>query len=91
MITTGAETDPGINGGIMLRRGPAPIEGQSVSSYICTIEVASVDKYGDKVAKAGGSVTVPKMPVQGVGWLMYCKDTEGNIFGMLQSDENAGR
>ena len=29
------------------------------------------------------------MPVQGVGWLMYCKDTEGNIFGMMESDENA--
>jgi predicted enzyme related to lactoylglutathione lyase len=24
-----------------------------------------------------------------VGWLVYCKDTEGNIFGMMQNDPNA--
>lgn len=30
------------------------------------------------------------MPVPGVGWLAYCKDTEGNIFGMMQPDTKAG-
>jgi predicted enzyme related to lactoylglutathione lyase len=29
------------------------------------------------------------MPIPTVGWLAYCKDTEGNIFGVLQPDENA--
>jgi predicted enzyme related to lactoylglutathione lyase len=29
------------------------------------------------------------MAIPGVGWLAYCKDTEGNIFGMMQSDKNA--
>jgi hypothetical protein len=29
------------------------------------------------------------MPVPGVGWLAYCKDTEGNIFGMMQADKSA--
>jgi predicted enzyme related to lactoylglutathione lyase len=29
------------------------------------------------------------MPIPGVGWLVYCKDTEGNIFGMMQADANA--
>jgi predicted enzyme related to lactoylglutathione lyase len=29
------------------------------------------------------------MPVKGVGWLAYCKDTEGSIFGLLQDDKNA--
>ena len=37
----------------------------------------------------GATVVVPKMPVPGVGWLVYCKDTEGNIFGMMQADTNA--
>jgi len=32
---------------------------------------------------------VPKMPIPGVGWLAYAKDTEGNIFGIMQPDANA--
>jgi predicted enzyme related to lactoylglutathione lyase len=38
----------------------------------------------------GGSVAVPKMAVPGVGWLVYFKDTEGNIFGAMHSGPNAG-
>ena len=34
-------------------------------------------------------VALPKMPVPGVGWLAYVKDTEGNILGMMQSDPSA--
>jgi hypothetical protein len=29
------------------------------------------------------------MAIPGVGWLCYYKDTEGNIFGMMQSDPSA--
>jgi predicted enzyme related to lactoylglutathione lyase len=29
------------------------------------------------------------MPIPGLGWLAYAQDTEGNIFGMLQSDPSA--
>jgi hypothetical protein len=29
------------------------------------------------------------MAVAGVGWLAYCKDTEGNLFGMMQADAGA--
>jgi len=29
------------------------------------------------------------MPIPGVGWLAYAKDTEGNTFGMMQPDVNA--
>jgi uncharacterized protein len=32
---------------------------------------------------------VPKMPIPGVGWLAYFKDTEGNIVGVMQPDANA--
>jgi predicted enzyme related to lactoylglutathione lyase len=39
--------------------------------------------------KAGGQVAVPKMAVPGVGWLAYCTDPEGHIFGMMQSDTSA--
>ena len=39
--------------------------------------------------KAGGTLALPKMPVPGIGWLAYMKDTEGNIFGMIQADTAA--
>jgi len=29
------------------------------------------------------------MAVQGIGWWANCKDTEGNLFGMMQEDMNA--
>jgi len=89
LVTTGPENEPGINGGLMLRRGPAPTEGQPVNAFICTVEVANLDESVDKALKAGGSVMVPRMAVKSIGWLAYCNDTEGNAFGMMQSDESA--
>jgi predicted enzyme related to lactoylglutathione lyase len=42
-----------------------------------------------KITAAGGKVITPKMAVPGVGWMAYCLDTEGNQFGIMQSDPNA--
>ena len=50
---------------------------------------ANLDVYVDKALKNGGTIALPKMPIPTVGWLAYCKDTEGNIFGMMQMDPNA--
>ncbi len=41
------------------------------------------------VEKNGGKVALPKMAVPGVGWLAYCKDTDGNMFGVMQMDPSA--
>jgi predicted enzyme related to lactoylglutathione lyase len=37
----------------------------------------------------GGQVISPKTPIPGVGYFAQCKDTEGNIFGISQMDQNA--
>lgn len=84
LITTGPDSQPGINGGMVRRRGP--IDGASVNSFVCTVDVASLDESLALATAAGGQVVVPKMAVPGVGFLAYCKDTEGNILGMIQSD-----
>ena len=34
-------------------------------------------------------IALPRMPIPTVGWLAYAKDTEGNLFGMMQMDANA--
>ncbi len=46
----------------------------------------NVDSFVERVKAAGRSVALDKMQVPGVGRLVYAKDPEGNIFGMLQSD-----
>ncbi len=81
LVETGKD-EPGINGGI-LRRNP----GQMVTTN--TLGVPSVDEYVDKITAAGGKVVAPKMAVPTVGYLAYCQDTEGNVFGIMQSDTSA--
>ena len=87
MVITGPDGQPGINGGLMRRQGE--IDGQAVIAYVCTVDVADVDASTNTATANGAQVVVPKMPIPGVGWLVYCKDTEGNIFGMMQGDPNA--
>jgi uncharacterized protein len=87
LVTTGPDDQPGINGGLVERRGE--IDGQAVIAYVCTVGVAGVDASIATVEANGGTIAVPKMPIPGMGWLVYCKDTEGNIFGMMQPDATA--
>jgi uncharacterized protein len=87
LVTTGPDAQPGINGGLMQRQGE--IDGQAVIAYVCTIDVAAVDDSVKTIEANGGQIVVPKMPIPGLGWLVYCKDTEGNIFGIMQSDASA--
>ena len=87
LITTGPDDQPGINGGLTQRRGE--IDGQAVIAYVCTVNVDDVDASANTATANGGQIAVPKMAIPGVGWLVYCKDTEGNIFGMMQADEKA--
>jgi hypothetical protein len=30
-----------------------------------------------RIEKAGGTITIPRMPIPGVGWVAYAVDTEG--------------
>lgn len=81
--------DMGINGGLMPRKGPAPKDGEGMSGYVCTIDVADVDAKVAEVIAAGGALAVPKVAIPGMAWLAYCKDTEGNMFGLFQLDKDA--
>jgi uncharacterized protein len=87
LIKTGSDNEPGIDGGMVQRQGN--IDGTAVIAYVCTADVASVDDTVALVTRHGGQIALPKMPVPGIGWLVYAKDTEGNIFGMLQTDPKA--
>lgn len=58
-------------------------------STINTIDVPSVDEYIKKITEVGGEVVMPKTAVPGVGYMAYCKDPQGNTFGMMQEDSTA--
>jgi predicted enzyme related to lactoylglutathione lyase len=81
LISTGEDNQPGINGGIFKREGPV--------NYVNTIDVPSVDEFVAKVTEHGGKEVVPKVTIPGVGDLVYCQDTEGNVFGILQAASGA--
>jgi len=94
VITTGPGPDEmakgvkmeevGINGGMMKRNAPLPADGQSPNAYTCIVGVDNIDAYIAKADAAGAKPQTDKMDVPGVGIVRYYKDTEGNIFGMIQ-------
>jgi uncharacterized protein len=86
LVSTGTEA-PGIEGAILRRMGenPDPQERTPVIAYVCTIDVENVDEMIDKAKKLGGVEALGKIEVPGVGWQVYYKDTESNIFGMMQA------
>ncbi len=87
MVMTGKD-EPGIDGGMIKRQ--KPLTGKDgVVAYVCTMGVDSVDQYTKKVTTQGGTVVQPKGPIPGVGWFAMCKDTEGNMFGLMQDDPSA--
>ena len=89
LIDTGAKDQPGIDGGLVPRRGDGPLAMAAVGSFVCTVQVDSLDASLARGAELGASVAMPKMPVPGVGWLAYIKDPDGNLLGMMQPDPAA--
>ena len=91
LVSTG-EQGPGIESAILRRMGPNPDpqEPTPVIAYVCTIDVADVDAMIEKAKDLGGVEALPKMEVPGVGWQTYYKDTESNIFGVMQALRQAG-
>jgi predicted enzyme related to lactoylglutathione lyase len=80
LISTGE--GPGINGGFMPRQEPNP-------GTVITMTVENLEATMQSVTEHGGVIVLPKMPIQGVGYLAYAKDPEGNIFGFMQNDTSA--
>jgi len=82
LIMTGEEGKPGIDGGLARREEPT-------TGVENTIDVKDLDASLANVKANGGEVIRPRMAVPGVGWIAYIKDTEGNVFGLMESDIKA--
>ncbi len=82
LVTTGPQSSPGINGGIMARHFEQRV--------INTIEVDSLDGALARVAAAGGAKVHGPHEIPGVGMHAYCADPEGTMFGLLEPAKGKG-
>ena len=67
----------GINGALLPRGG-------AVATVVNTVSVENLDAALAKLVQCGGSVESPKIAIPNVGDFAYGKDTEGNVFGLLE-------
>src|SRR5512134_3977440 len=82
LIKTGEPDQPGIDGGLAKRDQP----WESITNII---DVTSVDEIAARIVANGGLIIRPRHAIPGVGYLVACQDTEGNVFGVMQMDESA--
>ena len=80
LATTGPEGSPGINGALTRRTG--------TWAWV-HVGVDSVDEALRKLREAGGEIVTPKMPIPGIGYMAYCRDSEGNAIGIFEEDPTA--
>jgi predicted enzyme related to lactoylglutathione lyase len=82
VVITGDPKEPGgINGGIF---GSAPGATKELNAFSCVVAVDDIDQAMSSVKSAGGELLGGKMDIPGIGTFVRCRDTEGNIFSMLQ-------
>lgn len=79
-------TQIGIDGGLLAKGGKDGGVGVSPNAFVCTVQVEDIDVTLECATGAGAVIQMPKDKMPGVGWLCYLKDTEGNIFGVLQPE-----
>jgi predicted enzyme related to lactoylglutathione lyase len=69
--------------------GGAVYTHEEMSPHIFVyFDTDDIDASVAKVRESGGEAK-DKAPIPSIGWFSHCKDTEGNIFGLFQSDESA--
>ena len=83
VIITGDDDQPGINGGLVHR------ENAVASGPVNIVEVPSLNEALVRVRDNGGQVIQARGSIPGIGFLAYCRDPEGNEFGMMELDEKA--
>ena len=83
LISTGEDSEPGINGGIA-RKKDRPISG-----LLVTARVDSIDACIRRIVSNGGSIVVPKRRYRVWGTRPIFKEPEGNVIGIMENDPSA--
>jgi len=82
LVQAGGDDEPGADGALIAR-------GDIHRTPILIAGVKDVDETLRRVEQAGGQIVQGRMPVPGVGWSAYVRDTEGNTIGIFQPDSAA--
>jgi len=77
------DNDQSINGGMVKKTDPKDYP-------INYISVDSVDNYSSKIEGLGGKILIQKTPVKGMGFFVFCEDTENNRFAIWEDNQKAG-
>lgn len=80
-------TDAAPGGGDPVGAGVARRD-ESWQTVTPTIDVSSADDYAERITAAGGTIVRPKTLIPGIGYLVTFKDTEGNVFAILEAVED---
>lgn len=78
LTDTGPKDKPGIGGAISK-------DSKYLKSTVNTLDVSDIHESMESIKKHGGKILTEIMDIPNVGKFCYCKDPEGNIFGIMQS------
>jgi predicted enzyme related to lactoylglutathione lyase len=70
------------------QQGAAIFSGKGKKGTRPYFDVDDINAGAARVAELGGE-SKDAMPVPGMGWFAICKDSEGNEFGLWQTDPDA--
>lgn len=76
-------------GALLKRPADKPPQNAGTNAYLCSMQTDDFDQLSEKILVQGGKVAMPKFAVPGKCWQGYFLDTEGNVFGLFEIDENA--
>ena len=86
LIKTGTDEEPGLEGALQGRR--EIVAGKPMFGFECTLGVASINETLTAVEANGGKIVMPKFHIPTVGTLIFFEDTEGNVVGAMQYEED---
>jgi predicted enzyme related to lactoylglutathione lyase len=79
----------GIRGGLLARPVKTPEMERGTNAFTCSVEVENFDATAKMILDLGGIVAMPKFAVPGKCWQGYFIDTDHNVFGIFEVDEDA--
>lgn len=83
LATAGQPDDLGVDGALIRR-------GDIHASPVIVIGVESVEETLAAAERAGAAVLMGKETIPTVGYSAYLRDTEGNVIGIFEPDDQAG-
>jgi predicted enzyme related to lactoylglutathione lyase len=85
-IRTGSDDESGINGGLTRPYIDTPAGG--IGSWVCTVEVDSIERYTERIERGGGEIVVPRFAIENVGFMLHARDPDSNLFGVIEKTSN---